>query len=216
MNVLAQTRFDEIHVYYPFPGHSRMPCDRYFGRIKKKKDRVAQPSEWVNLIRETDRTNPFRVVNVERPLTDGMLDDGIPIVKVKDYKKAFDQVLGPPSGISGIRGLLLQQGKEPMCRYQMTADCLTSITILKRGKKMSNLVSAMADVQPAYCRYLPIKAAKLSDVLNLLKHVSLTENVTFYSHLEGYEDNRHKSMKHLNKLYFSFDSVISCLLVQFY
>ena len=119
LNVLAQTRFDEIHVYYPLPGHSRIPCDRDFGRIKKKrrkKERVAQPSEWVNLIRETDRTNPFRVVYVEHPLTDDMLDDGTPIVKVKDYEKAFDQVLRPPSGISGIRGLLLQRGKEPMCR----------------------------------------------------------------------------------------------------
>ena len=192
LNVLAQTRFDEIHVYYPLPGHSRMPCDRDFGRIEKKrrkKDRVAQPSEWVNLIRETDRTNPFRVVYVEHPLTDDMLDDSTPIVKAKDYKKAFDQVLRPPSGISGIRGLLFQRGKEPTCRYAMTTDCLTSVTILKRGKKMSSLVSAKANVQAAYCRYLPIKASKLRDVLDLLKHVSLTKNVTFYSHLEGHEDN---------------------------
>ena len=77
---------------------------------------MAQLSEWVNLIRETDRSNPFRVVYVEHPLTDDMLDDGTPIVKVKDCKKAFDQVLRPPGGISGIRGLLLQRGKEPMCR----------------------------------------------------------------------------------------------------
>ena len=75
-----------------------------------------------------------------------MLDDGTPIVKIRDYKKAFDQVLRPPSGISGIRWRLLERGKEPMCRYPMTADCLTSVTILKRGKKMSSLVSAMADV----------------------------------------------------------------------
>ena len=59
----------------------------------------------------TDRTNPFRVVYVEHPLRDDMLNDGTPIVKVKDYKKAFDQVLRPPSGISGIRGLLLSEAK---------------------------------------------------------------------------------------------------------
>ena len=143
----------------------------------------------MNLIRGTDRINPFRVVYVEHPLTDDMLDDGTPIVKVKDYNKTFDQVLRPPSGISGIGGLLLQQGKEPMCRYVMTADCLTSVTILKRGKKMSSLVSAMANFLAAYRWYLPVKAAKLRDVLDLLKHVSLTENITFYSHLESHEDN---------------------------
>ena len=54
---------------------------------------------------------------------------------------------------------------------------------------MSSLVSAMANIQPAYCGYVPIKAAKLRDVLDLLKLVSLTENVTFYLHLEGHEDN---------------------------
>ena len=118
-----------------------------------------------------------------------MFGDGTPIVKVNDYKKAFDQVLRPPSGISGIRGLLLRRDKEPRCLYAMTVDCLTSITILKRGKKISSLVSAMTNVQAAYCRYLPIKAAKLKDVLDLLKHVSFSENVTFYSHLEGHEDN---------------------------
>ena len=34
------------------------------------------------MIRETDRSNPFRVVYVWHPLTDDMLDDGTPIVKV--------------------------------------------------------------------------------------------------------------------------------------
>ena len=123
------------------------------------------------------------------PLTDDMLDDGTPIVKVKDYKKAFDQVLHPPRGISGICGLLLQRSKKPMCHFTMTADCLMSVTILRRGKKMSSLVSAMANIQAAYCWYLPIKAAKLRNALDLLKHVSLTKNVTFYSHLEGHENN---------------------------
>ena len=118
-----------------------------------------------------------------------MSDDGTPIVKVKDYKKAFNQALRPPSEIPGIRGLLLQRGKELICRYAMTADWLTAITILKRGKRMSSLVSAMANVQAAYCRYLPIKAAKVRDVLDFLKHVSLTENAIFYSHLEGHEDH---------------------------
>ena len=150
---------------------------------------MAQASGWVNLIRETNHTNFFRVVYVEHPLTDGMLDDGTPIVKIIDYKKAFDQVLHPPSGISSICRLLLQQGKKPMCRYAMTADCLTSVTILKRVKKMSSLFSATANVQVAYCQYLLVRAAKLTDVLDLLKHVSLTENVTFYLHLEGHEDN---------------------------
>ena len=54
---------------------------------------------------------------------------------------------------------------------------------------MSSLVSAMANVQAAYCGYLPIKATKPRDVLDLLKHVSLIENVTFYSQLDDHEDN---------------------------
>ena len=61
------SKIEKVTINYPLPGHSRMPCDRDFGRIekkKRKKDKVALPSEWVQLVKSTDESNPFNVVYV--------------------------------------------------------------------------------------------------------------------------------------------------------
>jgi len=55
-----------------------------YRKKRRKKDKVAQPSEWVNLFRETVRTNSFRVVYVEHPLTDGMLAYPLRRLKIQE------------------------------------------------------------------------------------------------------------------------------------
>ena len=122
---MIHKNLEEIQVLYPLSGHSRLPCDRDFAHIEKNrrtKDRVVKPSEWVNLIEETNISNPFPTVFVEHPLTDDMTHDGSPVVEVKDFKKGFDPFLQPPSGIATMRGLLFRRGQNPRCRYSMTRD----------------------------------------------------------------------------------------------
>ena len=122
---MIHKNLEEIEVLYPLSGHSRLPCDRDFAHIEKnrrRKDRVVKPSELVNLIEETDISNPFQTVFVEHHLTDDMTHDGTSVVEVKDFKKGFDPFLRPPSGIAIMRGLLLRRGQNPRCRYSMTGD----------------------------------------------------------------------------------------------
>ena len=91
-----RSHMNEVHLRFPIPGHSRMLCDRDFGRIEKKKmkkDRVTKLSEWVSLIKETDRNQPFEVVFVEHCVTNDMKDDGTPVKKVYNYKAAFDPLV---------------------------------------------------------------------------------------------------------------------------
>ena len=94
---MIHKNLEEIEVLYSLSGHSRLPCDRDFAHIEKnrrrRKDRVVKPSEWVNLIEETDISNPCQTVFVEHPLTDDMTHDGTPVVEVKDLKKGFDPFL---------------------------------------------------------------------------------------------------------------------------
>lgn len=132
----------EINIKYPIPGHSRMPCDRDFGRIEKKrrkKDRVILPSEWVSLIKSTDQQKPFKIVYVEHPLTDDMQPDGTPVVKVKDFKSALDSITRPVNGISLFRGARFVKGEFPQSRNSMTGDCCYPFSILKRGQKLKNI-----------------------------------------------------------------------------
>ena len=83
-------------------------------RKKRKKDKVSLPSEWVELVRNTDHQNPFTIAYVEHPLTDDLQDDGTPVVRVFDYKVAFDPLLRAPKGISAIRGLKFMRGAAPV------------------------------------------------------------------------------------------------------
>ena len=87
----------------------------------------------------------------------------------------------PPSGIASIRGLLFRRGENPRCRYVMTGDCSTEMCLLKRGKKLRELLSASKTLLPAYGTYLKIKKAKFDDVVALLTHVSVSDEVTFYN-----------------------------------
>lgn len=184
--LVHNSRFTVVNMHYPLPGHSRMPCDRDFGRIEKKrrvKDKVSLPSEWVELVKSTDHESPFTVAYVEHPLTNDLQDDGTPVVPVIDFKRAFDPMLRTPKGISTIRGIQFLRGSTPRCRYSMTGGCDTDIMFLKRGQKVKSLIAALNPLllRRAYPSFLPIKAAKLVDVKQLLQFVFLPESVTFYS-----------------------------------
>ena len=96
LHAISNCLLSEIHVHFPLPGHSRMPCDCDFGRIEKKrrrKNKVVQPSEWVKLIAAADHDRPFTIVHVEHLVTDNMLPDGNAVIKVKDYKAAYKPFL---------------------------------------------------------------------------------------------------------------------------
>ena len=122
---MIHKNLEKSEALYSFSGHSRLPCNRDFAHIEKnrrRKDRVVKPSELVNLIEETDISNPFQTVFVEHPLTDDVTHDGTPVVEVKDFKKGFDPFLQPPSGIATIRGLLFRRGQNRRCRFSMNGD----------------------------------------------------------------------------------------------
>ena len=176
----------QAYVKYPLPGHSRMPCDRNFGRIEKrrrKKDRVILPSQWVLLVKNTDTRKPFNVVYVEHPLTDNMIQDGTPVVKVLDFKRAYDPLIKPVTGISKFRGAKFERGNVPLSRISMTGECCDVIKTFKCGKKLSTLLSLKPN--RAYLNFLPVKTAKFHDICDLLTHVNLAEGVTFYSNIHG-------------------------------
>ena len=143
------------------------------------------PSEWVKLIRETDQQKPFNIVYVERPLTDDMKSDDTPVVTVKDYKTAYESVVRPVTGISEFRGVKFCSGKAAMSRIAMTASCETPMPLLKRGRNLSSLTDRRG-IRRVYRAgtFLPIKEPKYNDVIQLLQHIHVADEVTFYANLQ--------------------------------
>ena len=178
----------EIHVQYPIPGHSRMPCDRDFGRIEQKQQKrhnVCRPSEYVEMIKEANKIHPFEVVYVQHPVTDDMESDGTPIVNVNDYKRALDTMIKAPAGIAKYRGLLFARGNNGKSRTTMTGDCTENMKLLKRGVKKAQINQAIRHAKPAFVGFNPIKMAKYNDVQKLLEYTNIDDSVKFYQHLKG-------------------------------
>lgn len=183
-------RFDSVSISYPIPGHSFLPCDRDFAIIEKKRqraDRVLVPSYWVDLVKNARRTNPFKVIFVEHPLTDNLQHDGTPVVRIFDYKRNFQPIL--PASIKDFaryHGILFIQAGA-LGRKTMTGDPTERITLLKRGSGNGSLKSALQKLQPAYSDYLRIKHAKYNDIKVLLERVSLPDGASFYDSIVGDE-----------------------------
>ena len=101
--------------------------------------------------------------------------------------------LRPPKGIATIRGLLFQRGQQPMCRFSMTGDCLTETCILKRGKKLRELLCASKSFLPAYLNFLKVKKAKFDDIKTSLSYVTISDDVTFYNTLSAQSEEQQES-----------------------
>ena len=177
-----------IQLHYPVPGHSRMPCDRDFGRIEKKQQKqhqVSKPSEYVSMIKSANSQKPFEVVYVEHPVSDNMQNDGTPVVKVKDYKKSLEPLIKGPTGLAKYRGVLFCRGENPKSRSTMTGECTEEMKFLKRGVKKAQVCKEVLSAKPAYINYLPVKVSKYKDVMQLLKYTDIDNSVKFYDFVKG-------------------------------
>ena len=71
---------------------------------------------------------------VEHPFTRALKNDSTPIVKVKNYKAAFDPYLTSSNNIASISSLLLRRGFL-RSRFSMSGKCSTPIATFKEGEK---------------------------------------------------------------------------------
>ena len=76
-----------------------------------------------------------------------------------------------------------------MCRFSMTGDCLTEMCILKRGKKLRELLCASKNLLPAYLNFLKIKKAKFDDIKTLLGYVTIFDDVTLSAQSEEQQES---------------------------
>lgn len=187
-SVVESGRLKVITFSYPIPGHSFLPCDRDFALIEKKRKKVEKaitPSYWVDLIRNAQTKKPFDVIFVEHPLTDDLVADATPVVKVKDYKSALDNVIKKSvKNISLMKGAMFTPGKI-QARKTMNGDPTILVSLLKRGHGSRSLVNASNGAVSAFESFLKIKKEKYKDVMDLLSYVALPANVTFYQSIVG-------------------------------
>lgn len=186
-SLVRSGRFDRITLNYPVPGHSRLPCDRDFGLIERRRrkvDRVLLPSHWVNLVRTAAMKHPFEVRYVQHALTDDLQNDGTQVVHVRDIKSAITPLLSSTAskGSTTVRGVQFTK-TGTLVRRTMTGEYAEEMSMLKRGCRWDAVQAALDGAISAYTGFVPIKSEKYYDVQFLLRRVSLPPEATFYSSL---------------------------------
>lgn len=188
--IVHSSNLEEIEIFYPIPGHSFMPCDRDFAKIeiaRKKKDRVIRPSKWVNMVETARKKNPFVVKYLQFPLTDNMSDDGHEIVNIYDLRSVADKYIKAKFNFkfSEARGFKFQKNADPQYRLVMSVNNTSfhKFNPIKRSMWKSSFLAAMRKFQEVPKNILPIKAAKLQNVKQLLSSVHVDDDITFYENL---------------------------------
>ena len=63
----------------------------------------------------------------------------------------------------------------------MTGDCIANICILKQEKKIEDVLHASNNLKQAHLIFLNIKRVKIDDIVTLLAHVTILDDVYFFS-----------------------------------
>lgn len=142
-----------IQLYFPVRGHSYLPPDRLFGRVEKKirkYEEIVLPEEYQKIYSE---------VGEVRVLGSDWL--------IRDYKNLCN-FFKKTDGISDMKRVLLKKVANGVAlkmenTYQNDDPSKAYVSLLKRGKKMDNVVTP-----PVIPLYSKVSEAKKSDVTNLL------------------------------------------------
>jgi hypothetical protein len=174
--------YEEINLIYPIVGHSYLDCDRDFGLIEKSRKcvhKVNLPSEWVQLVRNANKKNPFEVIYVNHPLTDNLVNDSTELCFVSDYKKYFEFFLKSKlSHLTDVRRMKFTKN-DIKVSLNLGIEPEISIDLLNSNEKIDfNLLNSKLNL--AYSDFIPINKAKYDDIKKLLNYVILPENATFY------------------------------------
>jgi len=186
---LCLTRFVSIKFDFPVPGHSFMCIDRSFALIEKKKkreDRVIAPSTWTNLVVKTRPSNPFHLVYVEKPFTDDLTPNEVPVVRVKDFKSRFIPIFQNRLFINGIRAFSFSNVLTPTIARNYGEECVKPLNLFLPNASARQIVEATENAQFLYQEdtFLPVPRAAAEGCTQVLDHVVIPPNVTFFNSIQ--------------------------------
>jgi hypothetical protein len=184
--VVERGLYNEVIIYYPIVGHSRLSCDRAFTLIERKYktiEKIYSPNDYINIIKNSSEKNPFKIVYLNFPLTDNLQPDNNPIAKVYDYKKCFKNIL--KNKLEYCSDVRIIRIRPKNCEISLTLNepKFLSITLFKKDFNIELLDEKLKSIALAFDKLLPITSEKLKDVNKLINSYELPNTVTFYQHL---------------------------------
>lgn len=172
-SLVYKCRFTEIDHYFPFRGHSFLPCDRHFGLLERKQRKVEKVEcfdEWVDLVSER-----FKVVIVDCTM-------------IKKFSDCFSRYYKKTVVSNGIK---LQLTKYKW--FQFRCNKLNAYTTLT-GLVCDTFVMLKPNVLPHVLHFpdenlydgpIKITSEKKNDILKLVKYLSNPKAIAFYNNLQS-------------------------------
>ena len=186
-------RFECVELICPIPGHSYLDCDRDFGLIEKLKlkiEKISVPSEWIKIVKNANFENPYYIVHINYPLTDNLISDGSPIVKVLDFKSLMENHLKQTlDHLTQVRRIKFSKS-EVKISLDLRSEPDIELKLLKTPENSLDINKFFDDIKLSYSDFLPIRKEKLDNIKKLLTYVSKPKDTTFYDILKPIENNR--------------------------
>ena len=148
----------KVEYFFPVRGHSYLPADRAFGRVKKrlrKIETILLPSEYYNEFRSVGEVHEY-----PRDWS------------VYDLKKFARGVLKSKQTCEISQQLRLEISGATFKAWTSFEGAMKEFSILKRGKNFSDFGAPNLRCQPNN----RMKAAKKKDVLRLLNVIAVSES----------------------------------------
>lgn len=179
MTLVNTSRFETVQHCFPTRGHSFLPCDRDFaklGRLKKDKERVGVPADWISYLGENNDITVF------------------PSVKFFNYAKHFEPFFtknvksrGESFAVTKYKWILYTKGNNSVQVSQTSASNVwTEFNLLKAGFsfKEDGMIKPNMPSTRMYngCIFsVPIKSDKLNDIKKLYAYLRPNEIEYFNS-----------------------------------
>lgn len=170
-------RFNSVKVVFPIRGHSYLECDKNMSLVNTK-SYTETPEEWREILRNSRiKPSPFRVINCG--------DE----VKFQNWTEFLSQsyVQKCPMPSRPIRVLKVDKNEPRFISHKMNyfGNYLKAVIVplqkQKKGQRKKSLGSIA--LKNIYDGPVPIKAAKVEDLLHLTKFLTSPEAKSFYEAL---------------------------------
>ena len=174
-SLVKMERFELIMHVFPIRGHSFLPCDRDFGSIEMKKRKVETlyiPDQWIAIIEGARVKNKFDVVRVTQDMTFEFQKELAPFFK-KVVKTGTAKLR-----VRDARVFRYDQAHDVSVKYSMSPLEEPLGFVLEKPRSVIVFPSV-----PAYNAKLPIRSAKLKDLLSLSAKYIPSRYKTFYDNL---------------------------------
>ncbi len=201
LSIIKSGLLDNIIIYYPIPGHSRLSCDRAFALIEKKilvNEKIYSPTHYVNILKNSNIKNPYKIVYLNFPLTDDLKPDNNMIAKVYDYKKCYEKILKTKLDYCSDVRLIRFSVNNCEISLNINEPKFLSLTLFKKNFDINSLDEKTKSVTLAYNKMLSISREKLYDANKLIESLHLPQNIIFFQSL--YSDQKASEISKSKKL----------------